>query len=379
MIFGESFEDIEMNPYKWATHIGKLEAIARGEDTYPVTVELDLVSYCNHNCQWCVDPQHTKHSLNREFISELLEELHKVGVEGIVLKGGGEATLHPEYAKILDDIHKQGFELGIVTNGSMLEKLYEPITKNANYVRISIDGPTHKTHRMIHNSDDFYSIVSGAKELVCERNKRAQRHPIVGISFAMDHSLLEQINVAINLGEKIGVDYVLFRPPFFEEVGRKNTMNVEQKKELFSAFERAKKAHQGNTKVHIDYWLSDVEAQHPCTHGESPRRGKYVCKGANGIEHITKRCLASPLMAVITADRNLYPCCNLRSLQEWSIGELNYPNGQTFNKLWKSTRRKALLERIHRIECIGSCTHPLSKYNEIIEYLRTPQHHRGFI
>ena len=103
MMFGESFENVELSPYKWATHMDKLEAIARGEDVFPVTVELDLVSYCNHSCGWCVDPEHTSYSLERTFISKLLGELDSLGIGGIVFKGGGEGTLHPSYAEILEE------------------------------------------------------------------------------------------------------------------------------------------------------------------------------------------------------------------------------------------------------------------------------------
>ena len=102
-------------------------------------------------------------------------------------------------------------------------------------------------------------------------------------------------------------------------------------------------------------------------------------KEANGIEHITGRCLASPLLAVVTADKKVYPCCNLRFIEEWSIGDLDYGSGNTFEKLWHGEKRKEIMGRIHRIGCIGFCTHPMSKYNEVIEYLKTPQHHRGFV
>lgn len=379
MAFGDSFEDVELSPYKWATHIDRLKAIARGEDVYPVTTELDLVSYCNHNCGWCVDPKHMGHSLERTFVSELLEELKELGIEGIVFKGGGEGTLHPAYAEILEETRGLGFEVGIVTNGSRLLELYEPITKNASYVRISVDGPTQESHRRIHRSNDFDDIVAGAREMIHLRDEQGQRHPIIGLSFAMDYSLIGLVEEAIKLGDDVGANYVFFRPPFFEEAGRDNTITVEQKRELLATFEKGKQAYQGRMKVFIDYWISDNEAEYFSSRGDSPRRGKHIQKGANGIEHITGRCLASPLLAVVTADKNVYPCCNLRFLEEWSIGKLDYGKGDTFESLWHSAKREGTIDRIHRIECIGFCTHPMSKYNEVIEYLKTPQHHKGFV
>ncbi|MBS3134029.1 radical SAM protein [Candidatus Woesearchaeota archaeon] len=379
MTFGDSFEDIELSPYKWVTHMDKLEAIARGEDISPVTVELDLVSYCNHNCGWCVDPKHMNHSLERIFVSQLLDELKELGIEGIVFKGGGEGTLHQSYAEILEETRGLGFEVGIVTNGSKLLELYDQITRNASYVRISIDGPTPESHQSIHRSNDFDNIVAGIKEIIQLRECLGQRHPIVGLSFAMDYSLIDFIGEAIKLGNNLGANYVFFRPPFFEEVGRQNTITVDQKRELLAAFERGKKDYNGKMKVFIDYWISDSEAEYFSSRGDSPRRGKYMQKGANGIEHITGRCLASPLLAVVAADRNVYPCCNLRFIEEWSIGKLDYGSGDTFERLWHGEKRKKIIDRIYRIECIGFCTHPMSKYNEVIEYLKTPRHHRGFV
>ncbi|MFH1586020.1 MAG: SPASM domain-containing protein, partial [archaeon] len=182
-----------------------------------------------------------------------------------------------------------------------------------------------------------------------------------------------------NLGDKLGVDYVLLRPPFFEEVGKKNTMDIQQKKEILSAFEKESKLYSGRMKVLIDYWISDSEAKEFSSRGESPRRGKYIQSDNNGIEHMTKRCLASPLLAVVTADKKVYPCCNLRFLEEWNIGTIDYEKGNNFGEIWKSDRRKEVMDRIHQIECIKVCTHPMSRYNEVIEYLKSPQYHKGFV
>ena len=379
MSFGKSFRDVELSPYKWVTHFDRLKILAEGGDVFPVTIELDLVDYCNHNCGWCVDPAHKKNSLDRGFVSTLLDELKGLGIEGIVFKGGGEPTLYRFFPDVLEETRAKGFEVGVVTNGSRLPSLYSAIVKNANYIRTSIDGPTPESHKEIHRSDDFEAVVTGVCSLVGLRDELKQRHPIIGLSFAMDYQMIDLINSAINLGDKLGVDYTLFRPPFFEEVGRNNTMNTQQKGELLAAFERESRAYSGRMRIFIDYWVSDSEAGEFSSRGESPRRGGYMQKGTNGIEHVTGRCLASPLLAVVSADRKVYPCCNLRFLDEWNIGTVDYETGNTFEKLWHGQRRREVMDRIHRTECIKVCTHPLSRYNEVIEYLKSPMYHRGFV
>lgn len=361
------------HPYKWVHHFDRLIALSQGEDVYPVTVELDLVSFCNHRCGWCVDPAHYTSSLSVDFISRLLDELQELGVKGIVLKGGGEPTLHENFDLILTLVKKRGFEIGIVSNGSQLYVHAKTIAENSDYVRISLDGPTKTSHHAIHQSHDFNKIILGVQQLISLRNNL----PIVGLSFTVtDESLLTQ---AVELAINLHVDYILFRPPFFEEVGRKNSMTINSKKALFQAFKSLQTQYQNSMKVLVDYWISDSEIEAFDGMPESPRRGVNSPKGVNGIEHAIQHCYASPLLAVITADQILYPCCNLRYLPDWEIGKIDYASGRTFKAWWNSEERKQLLEKIHCVNCIRHCTHPMSRYNEIIAYLKKEPFHSGFV
>lgn len=375
----DHFTNIELSPYKFVSHVDKLEVLARGGDVFPVTVELDLVDSCNHSCWWCVDPVHGDHSMELDVAFRVLDELRSLGVEGIVFKGGGEPTLHPDFTAILRRAKCLGFEVGVVTNGSCLSQVYDGLVLTADYVRVSIDGPDCESHHAIHGSRDFASIVEGVSLLVGSRQGRQKRHPIVGLSFAMDYSMRGFIQGALALGEGLHVDYVLLRPPFFEEVGRSNTMTPAEKLALLQDFEEARAVGAGDVAVLVDHWISDSDALVLKDCDSSPRRGQFLAYGMNGIEHAAGICSASPLLAVIAADGSVYPCCNLRAIREWSCGVIDYSCGSSFGSLWHGERRTAVMHRIHRIECIRHCTHPLSRYNEVIEYMRGPGYHRGFV
>lgn len=379
MSFADSFTDIEFSQYKHVSHMDKLTALANGVDVFPVTVELDLVDYCNHNCAWCVDPVHKHNSLESAFASKLLAELKALGIEGIVFKGGGEPTLHESFSDLIREARTLDFEVGIVTNGSRLTDLHEEIVLNANYLRVSIDGPNAESHRRIHRSNDFELIVKGLERVVETRAKLQQRHPIIGISFAMDYSTIDLVAEAITLADRLAVDYVLLRPPFLEEVGRRNSMTIPQKKRVISTFDAYGRMYHGRLKILVDYWIADSEASAFSARDASPRRGKCMPEGTNGIEHLTRRCLASPLLAVVTAEKKVYPCCNLRFVEEWNVGKIDYSNGDDFESIWNSDTRKKVMQRVHRVECLGLCTHPMSKYNEIIEYLKSCRYHKGFV
>jgi hypothetical protein len=120
--------------------------------------------------------------------------------------------------------------LGDLTNGSRLKQWAELLSKMVAYVRVSVDGPTHVSHARIHRSKDFDLILHGVELLVKARGE--QRHPIIGLSFAIDIHTVTLAAEAIRLGERLQVDYVLLRPPFFEEVGWQPTMTLEEAQQV---------------------------------------------------------------------------------------------------------------------------------------------------
>jgi MoaA/NifB/PqqE/SkfB family radical SAM enzyme len=375
----------EFNPLKIWHHADRLQALAADKDVAPVTVEVDPVAYCNHHCFWCVDPSHKPVAASRDFLWQLLEELatfavNGFGVQGVVFKGGGEPTLHSDFAKLMETTYSLGFDIGVVTNGSRLLKpgIAEALACWASYVRVSIDGPTPETHQRIHGSRDFSTIIAGVEKLMSLRH---ERHPIVGLSFAMDHVMLPVFPESIALGDRIGVDYVLIRPPFFEEVGRTSTMTPSQAAELRRALTEAAWAYPGSMDVLVGTWVGDAErSETPETGLASSGRRAHQLKQDLPIEHRLGKCWASPLLAVVAADGQVYGCCNLRFLDDWAFGYVDYEQGVTLADIWAGERRRQILARMHEAECIDHCTHPVARYNEIIEVLRdTEKLHSAFV
>jgi hypothetical protein len=267
----------------------------------------------------------------------------------------------------------------VVSNGSRLRDCAETLAGHTAYIRVSIDGPTPESHQRVHRSNDFDDIVRGVADLVAARKER--RQPIIGLSFAVDTDGVALAREAIALGESLRVDYVLLRPPFFEEVGREPTMTVSQARQVRARLSQLACAYSGPLEVLIGNWVGDAEQ-------DSERPGKLAANGRGDIremagipiEHRTGRCLASPLLAVVTADGTLYGCCNLRALPAWAMGRLDYANGVGFSELWNGRQRRELLARMHRTECLRHCTHPLARCNEIIEVLRDQERpHSQFI
>lgn len=362
----------EFNPLKVLHHIDRLQVLARGGDVAPVTVEIDPVAYCNHACAWCVDPVHRPVTMPEATFGALVDELSGFSingfrVQGVVLKGGGEPTLHPAFDRLVERAVASGFAVGVVTNGSRLQQWAPVLAAHATYVRVSIDGPTAESHHLIHGSRDFDAILAGVRELLA---LRARRYPTVGLSFAMDTRTAGLARDAIDLGDRLGVDYVLLRPPFFEEVGREATMSVDEARQVRRRLAEEAAAYGGAMLVQVGNWVGDAEQRGSGRELAAAGRRDAQLAPALPVEHRTGRCLASPVLAVVAADGSVYGCCNLRALPQWSFGRIDYERGIGFAGIWHGSARRDVLARMHRTECIGHCTHPLSRYNEIIEVLR---------
>ena len=199
----------------------------------------------------------------------------------------------------------------------------------------------------------------------------------------MDHPLISLIPEAIALGERLKVDYALIRPPFFEEVGRAATMTPAQAAELRQALAAAARAYRGAMDVLVGAWVGDAERG-----GETPGGAGLAFSGRRDlqlnpdlpIEHRLGKCWASPLLAVVAADGQVYGCCNLRFLDAWSFGRVDYERGVTLASIWASERRRQILAQMHATACIAHCTHPMTRYNDVIAVLQDREKpHRAFV
>jgi hypothetical protein len=133
--------------------------------------------------------------------------------------------------------------------------------------------------------------------------------------------------------------------------------------------------------VLVGTWIGDAERPTaPKAALASSGRRAHQVKSDLPIEHRLGECWASPLLAVVAADGQVYGCCNLRFLDAWAFGRVDYSQGMTLAEIWSGERRRQILARMHATECIAHCTHPLARYNEIIEVLRdTQKPHSAFV
>ncbi|MDD5614450.1 MAG: radical SAM protein, partial [Candidatus Omnitrophica bacterium] len=200
-----------------------LKGILQGSSAYtgPKTVVIDITNKCNLNCIgcWLYSPYAEKNTeeLNRHLeidkIKDLVDDLHKNGVEEIQISGGGEPLMHPNFIEIIKYIKAKNISTHLITNFSLFNKaiIDELIKCNLDYITISLWAADAQTYLKIHpNSSQktFENIISNIEYLVESRNKDKPLVKIYNVISTLNYKSLPQM-LDFALGS--GVDYLEFQ------------------------------------------------------------------------------------------------------------------------------------------------------------------------
>jgi molybdenum cofactor biosynthesis enzyme MoaA len=139
------------------------------------SVHLDLAAGCNFNCETCIEREARDRNLFLSIrkVARILVDLRKTGCRDLRFYGG-EPTLHPDFPDIVELASELGFDMTLVTNGSMLgaNRIAGALTRAAitgrMRVRVSLDANTPETHAAHHRCKEaeFQQIVEAMTKLI---------------------------------------------------------------------------------------------------------------------------------------------------------------------------------------------------------------------
>ncbi len=213
------------NYLAWQRSIRLTDRGDKPPDFAPVSINLDLTSSCNFACPHCVDSEiiNLGKSLELDDVRKTLEILHARGLLSVILIGGGEPTLHRNFEEIALFIKNKGLQLGIVTNGSKLERIEKiaPALDKGDWVRLSLDAACQDTFEKTHLPKKkilFKDILTNAQNI-----KKSNPNISLGYSFVIvwEGVFLNGKRLYPNIGEMAGAvklaaehsfDFVSFKP-----------------------------------------------------------------------------------------------------------------------------------------------------------------------
>lgn len=128
-----------------------------------------ITHLCNLRCTHCYQEEYARHMEKADFYSALDKFDEYVGGRAVIPQinlTGGEPLLHPDFFEFAKAIHRRNYRLGILTNGTMIDR--ECAQKLARlspvFVQISLDG-TQKTHDSIRGEGNFKKALDGIDNL----------------------------------------------------------------------------------------------------------------------------------------------------------------------------------------------------------------------
>src|ERR1039457_879367 len=120
----------------------------------PLSINLDLTVACNHACPHCIDESILNSGARFPFseVVASLTTLRIVGLRSVILIGGGEPTLYPEFEQVVQVAAALGLRVGIVSNGSRLDQLAAAAQYlgPGDWIRFSLDAGSNEVFQRTH-------------------------------------------------------------------------------------------------------------------------------------------------------------------------------------------------------------------------------------
>lgn len=120
----------------------------------PLSINLDVTTACNYRCDHCVDMDilNTGIRYDHEQLKNSLTTLIDRGLRSVIIIGGGEPTAYPGFADIVKHLKAHEVKIGVVTNGSRMDKIAEvaDVLGQGDWVRLSLDSGSNETFRAMH-------------------------------------------------------------------------------------------------------------------------------------------------------------------------------------------------------------------------------------
>ena len=326
------------NPFdhknKLLFHGAHVNSVINGSRPFPIHLEIDLTNICNHACNFCnmADTLASDSSLiNTDVLLTRLEEARNMGAKSVSFTGGGEPSMHPDFIKISESLLEMGYDLGIVTNGSLLIKEKARVVgERYKWVRISLGGPNQEIYSKIQGKDDFSRVLENIHSI---KPRGSTSGVDLGLKVMLIPANINHLNDLIDaLKSKLldgsQISYIQLVP---DEYTSDNGEFIQSDK--------------------VRNALEDFRAN-LATIGIPLRSSYFTVVTADRDLDLSPTCYAHFFQMIITATGTVTFCKNTRSTPSLHVGNI-YDN--TFEEIWNSDRLKKLESCINASNCNTFC------------------------
>lgn len=351
-------ENIRMDSHKLIYHPETVAQWLRGENIYPIELEIGLTNACNHRCVFCaVDyTGYQPQMLDAQILEKNLEELAPHGLKSIIYAGEGEPLIHKSAPDIINKTKALGIDAALSTNGVLLtQDVARECLGSLTWIRFSTAGITESTYNKIQRgkSGDLDKVLSNMQSAV--QIKREQNlNTTIGVQLLL---LPDNKNEIVQMGKelrKIGVDYFTIKP-FSQHPQSQQIIEVDYR-EMLS----------------LEKEVTELETDEFKVYFRAYSMKKLECK------RDYKHCWALPFMVYVDAKGNLWPCIVFMGKEKLKYGNLNE---ESFCNIWEGKRRREIIDYFMNMDLEKNCRElcRLDEMNKYLDSLKHPGGHVNFI
>ncbi len=138
-------------------------------------VHFQLTKNCNLRCWFCGQwgkkgffSDAVGNAMSLKDWKSVISQLKEYGIKNDnlpeIMLWGGEPLIYPDFDEIVRILRKEGFKLGIVTNGVMINKFCKTLKNEFKHIYVSVDG-VKEVHDKIRGNGVFDTICDNLKML----------------------------------------------------------------------------------------------------------------------------------------------------------------------------------------------------------------------
>lgn len=331
-------------------HLDRVNNWMKGDNVFPITVELDATNICNHKCPGCCCGfDGSNESLSIEEMKSVIDQIAELGAKAITFTGGGEPLCNKDTPVAIEYARSRGLDVGLITNGSLTHAYSEhQLVDNCTWIRISLDAGSEEMYSRTHGMHHFDLVVNNIADLVGAK-KGSPRNCTIGVGYLTGKNtdryedMVDFVDIAVNLE----VDYAQFRP--YLTRGKKDLSKF-----IPVDFNSLQKMSTDKTKI-----LTSAHKYRSIRDNEG--RSYAICYGHQ-------------FATVVCATGEMTICCHTRGERDFVLGSIKQ---KSISEIWSSDRRQNAIKNINLSKCPMYCR--ANTFNEILYSLNDDREHVNFL
>ena len=330
----------------------------KGENIYPIEVEISPSGACNHRCVFCAVDYigYQPDFLDKDIILRDIAKMGQKGLKSVICSGEGEPLLNKNMPDIANGIKACGVDVAMSSNGALFTKDKAKECLGAfTWIRFSVASMEGESYDKIQRGKlgDLEKVKENLTEAVGIKRDRKLKTTL-GVQCLLLPDNMAQLPDMARQCREIGVDYLTIKP-YSQHLHSENTFQIDY--EAMLTLENEVKQYETD-RFSVYFRANAMKKVHQ--------------------EKSYRQCLGLPFMTHIDAKGNVWPCVAHIGTKEFCYGNIYE---QSFEEIWEGTSRQKILHQLHKLDinkvCREACR--LDEINRYLDDLKNPGEHVNFI